>query len=144
MTATNCPFCLPRIDSRKEPIHFETEHWRVTDNQTFYDGAAVHLLILPKGHWTVSHRATNVLLELERSQVEREAWGELLTKVLPQISKTFGEGSLLMRLGPFEVTGSTVEHLHLHWIVPKPGQTVYAHMGPRKWKSDEWQDLKKV
>ena len=129
MTATDCPFCSPKIDVRKQPIHFETKHWRVTDNETPYENSVVHLLILPKNHITEVRSNTPGL------------WAEFYNVVIPfLLMKKWPEGTLLMRLGKFEVTGNTVKHLHLHWIVPKPGQTVYAHMGPRKWKIEEWQE----
>ncbi|MEK7551803.1 MAG: hypothetical protein AAB534_00085 [Patescibacteria group bacterium] len=134
MTATDCPFCSPAIDIREEPIYFETERWRVTDNKAPYDNAKTNLLLLPKDHIT----------KFRWSQKTLGLWSEFYTGVMPFVQKNWPQGTLLMRLGGFETTGRSIEHLHLHWIVPKPGQTVYAHMGPRKWKSEEWQDLKKT
>jgi len=134
MNVAQCPFCPQKIHERIEPIHFETAHWRVTNNRTRYENAKTHLLLLPKDH----------IIKFLWSQKTLGLWSEFYMRVMPFVQANWPQGTLLMRLGGFETTGSTVEHLHIHWIVPKPGQTAYAHMGPRKWKSDEWKDLKKA
>jgi len=139
MTATNCPFCSPKIEVREEKIHFETPNWRVTDNKTAYENAELHLLILPLDHVIRIHDVNDHTPDVVLQQLGLDEWRELYTMVIPEIIEKFGPGTLAIRLGSFEVTGSTVEHLHLHWVRAKPGETTYINAGPEKFSTEKWQ-----
>lgn len=103
-----CPFCPDGVKDEGFQIVGETRSWTLVLNQFPYAGSAVHLLILPRRHISVS------------SELTVPEWVQLPTILgiaknkYPVLKNGFGLG---MREGV--LGGVTLHHLHFHIIVPK-------------------------
>ena len=99
-----CPEHMPKY--HKHPIEKTGAHWYVTKNAWPYDNTAFHFLIVTNEHITDS------------SELTPEAWLEL-HELQKWIVETNGiqNGTLLLRTGDMNKTGSSVLHLHAHFIV---------------------------
>lgn len=120
MCPENCSFNTPELGRR---ITHSGQYWFVIDNIAPYVGAKKHLLFVLNRHCTeIAELLAPEWLELR----ELTAWA----------SRRYSQGgNFVMRMGTFEETGSTVAHLHAHWILrdTAPGApTVYAHFGPTR------------
>ncbi|MDP2669423.1 MAG: hypothetical protein Q8P07_06400 [bacterium] len=101
-----------------------SDDWLIKRNKVPYQGAKEHLLFIPREHITTFEELV-------------PKWNQIPELVAWAKDKYGKGGSLVVRLGTFEETGSTVQHLHLHWIVRQDSPdapTVYAHFGPKKYK----------
>lgn len=112
----NCPFC-PGMMKTREGIVDEGEHWIVFHNARGYLNTKVHLLIIPKRHVTMADDLTPDEI-VERAQM------------VAYCRANFGQGINFCRHGDEGHTGSTVLHMHWHYIVAEPGKTVLIHCGP--------------
>jgi len=102
-----CPFCRKHFETyHSKSILFETEHWIVTENAWPYENTKEHFLLVAKQHVTLP------------SDLSQEAWLDLqrCIKTLRH-EKGLERGTLLMRFGDSESTGSTVNHLHAQIVV---------------------------
>ncbi len=101
-----CLFCPQGMKLLDIKIIFKTEHWVVTDNDFYYDGAVHHVLAAPKRHVLLPDRLT-----LNETR-------DLFGTVIPTLQTRFGDGpfTTLFRFGDTAHTGATVEHLHVHFI----------------------------
>ena len=102
-----CPFCpehMPKYHTH--PIEKVGQYWYVTKNAWPYDNTAYHFLFITNEHITDS------------SELTPEAWVELheLQKWLVS-AYVIQNGTLLLRTGDMSKTGSSVFHLHAHFIV---------------------------
>lgn len=102
-----CSFCLEHMPKyHPNPILKTGEHWYVTQNAWPYDNTAHHFLLITMRHISDSKELTDA------------EWIELLgmQKWLALEFNTTG-GTLMMRTGDMAKSGSTVSHLHTHFIV---------------------------
>lgn len=103
-TCIFCPEALRR--SPEQRVLRETQHWIVTPNKYPYQGAKLHLLLVPKSH-------VRDLVDLPP-----DAFLELQA-VLRWVRREYGLNfyGLGARCGDPRYTGGTIEHLHLHLLV---------------------------
>jgi len=105
-----CPFCREHFEKyHKSPIEINGKFWLLTKNDFPYDGTEVHFLIVYKTH------IVNI------SDVESSAWiefGEHI-KFLNKKYKTPG-GAIFIRFGNTDYTGSSINHLHAHFLIGGP------------------------
>lgn len=102
-----CSFCLENMPKyHKHPIEKTDEHWYVTKNAWPYDNTAHHFLIVPITHVT------------DTAELSPEAWAELQS-MHKWIVETYNiqNGTLMLRTGDMSKSGSSVLHLHAHFIV---------------------------
>lgn len=104
-----CLFC-----SGRWPIITETKHWLIGYNQYPYDGTRQHLLLVPKMHVTD-------LIYLDHESKD-DMWSVLDMINMPSYS-------LGVRCGDPEKTGGTLDHLHMHFVVPDGTTPVRFKMG---------------
>lgn len=103
-----CPFCPENLALyHKSEILKTGEHWMLTYNQWPYDNTKLHLLAIAKYHATslagMQVGAAEELFDFLR-------WAE------EHYAITFG--GVCMRFGDIQKNGATVDHLHVHLIVP--------------------------
>lgn len=102
-----CPLCENVIERRIQPIHFENEHWIVTEN-IYPHTAELHLLMVSRRHI------------IEICEIVSEEWmsyGSAI-KALTEKFKIVGAG-VAFRFGDTVRTGASIRHLHAHLIVPR-------------------------
>ncbi len=107
----NCPFCPGPmyLKHHKEPIIEETSLWLFTKSSYPYTGTKVHFFFILKRHAVrIEDLTDEEFLEIQ----------SLLRKYLPMHGIT--GGSLFMRSGDTSLTGSSVEHIHAHYISREP------------------------
>src|SRR3989338_1808945 len=102
----HCPFC--KIDKAYNKVEIENDLCLAWHSNPPEDNTALHFLIVPRRHVKDSRELTDV---------------ELLTmwKTIPrELVKRFAIKSrgLLMRDGDAPLSAGTIEHLHLHLMVP--------------------------
>lgn len=116
-----CPFCKENLSRyHKNPIE-RREHWLVTDSQWPYDRTDHHILLISRTHAE------------KMEELEAEAKAELLEIVEELIkARDIPGGGFCMRFGEPARSGSTVNHLHAHVIVPEENTSVMFFMGKRK------------
>jgi len=103
-----CPFCPEYlVQYHDTSIIKKYQYWVLTYNDYLYDGAAEHLLVIAKEHWT------------DIGDITPEAAGELIT-ICAEASRKHPGGALLMRFGNTDYTGATVSHLHTQLIFGGP------------------------
>lgn len=102
-----CSFCPEHMPTyHKHPIEKVGAHWYVTKNAWPYDHTAYHFLIVPNEHIT------------DTSELSPEAWNELHTLQKWIVNEyNIANGTLMLRTGDMSKTGSSVLHLHAHFIV---------------------------
>lgn len=103
-----CPFCPKNLAKyHKEEILKAGKYWILTYNQWPYKNTKLHLLAIAKYHARclsdVKPGAAEELFDLLR-------WAEATYNV--------SYGGVCMRFGDVKKTGATVDHLHVHFIVP--------------------------
>jgi len=103
-----CLFCPGTADGQDIGVHF-TDHWQVRPNVYPYDGARLHLLLVPDVHVTS-------LLDLP-VQVQDDLWAALAWVESRYMLTSW---TVAARNGACCDTGGTIEHLHLHVIVADP------------------------
>ncbi len=109
---SECPFCVENFfKEHKNPVILDDKHWIVTKNQWPYNGTNYHILLIPKQH------------REKISDITHEEFCAL-ENIICEIEKKLDieSGSLCMRFGNPKFNGGTVNHIHIHIIVPKkPG-----------------------
>lgn len=105
-----CPFCPEHLlKYHTKPIIEAREWWTLTENFAPYEGAKIHLLAIAIPH-------VKSLADLPPA-----AGAELISIFSDYIKKhNIPGGSLLMRFGDTEITGGTVSHLHVQFVVGCP------------------------
>lgn len=103
-----CVFCPGQVNGQDVYLH-STDHWSVRPNQYPYDGAQLHVLLVPDVH-------VGKLLELPLA-AQDDMW-TVLGWVVGEYD--LSHWTLAARNGPCDATGGTIEHLHLHLIVNDP------------------------
>jgi len=111
----DCPFCPEKMRGRE--VFFKAHHWFGILNRKGYVNTQKHILIVPYRHLT------------SIEYMGPEEWEEL-KRHIEWCRCTYGEGMVVWRLGGEERTGSTVPHLHVHFIVAEAGKTVQINCGP--------------
>lgn len=98
-----CRFCT---DNTTEEIILENAHWFVTSNAFPYASTQLHLLVIPKKHYTS-------LVEMPNDA----KWSYL--SIITEIEMRFKleAYSHFMRVGTMARTGASIAHLHAHVIV---------------------------
>ncbi len=103
-----CPEGLAAYGDRSPLL--ETPSWQAFDNDFPYAGARRHVLLIPRRH-------VPELLDLD--DAARSEFWEILALTRSALGTDhYGLG---VRSGNCAATGGTVEHLHLHVLVPEPG-----------------------
>ena len=104
-----CPFCPggKTLTEGKDPVIAQNSHWIAIDSHTPVKGAKTHWVIFPKKHKT------------RLSEVTVGDW-HMFTDLLNELKKKFDVtgGAVYIREGDSEITGATVLHLHLNYVVP--------------------------
>ena len=104
------------LKNHKKPILYEGDYWIVTENQWPYDASSNHFLIIAREHaekiGDLPPGSGDELFFISRL-IERE--------------HDIESGALCMRFGKPLINGGTVNHIHLHLIVPnqKPGKVLF-------------------
>lgn len=101
-----CPFCPEHLaQHHTNPILFENEHWRVTENAWPYAGARYQFVLISRVHLEAAE------------QLPTGAW-QTLGAAYRRLVRDFGlEGAALMlRSGKTEFSGASVAHLHAQVI----------------------------
>jgi diadenosine tetraphosphate (Ap4A) HIT family hydrolase len=103
-----CPFCINEIDEfHKAKMIRKGKHWLITYNQWPYKHTQMHLLAIATYHAEkLSDLKKGALDELQ----EHIIWLEKELNI-----KT---GAVCMRFGDITQNGATVNHIHVHLIVP--------------------------
>jgi diadenosine tetraphosphate (Ap4A) HIT family hydrolase len=103
-----CPFCRENFKYHKNPILKKTKSWFITKSSWPYENAEHHFLIISEKH--------------------KENFKDLTLKDFKEVKNIVNwtvkkfklkGGGLTLRFGNSDHTGSTVNHLHFHLIVPK-------------------------
>lgn len=103
-----CPFCKENFRYHKKPILKKEKRWFITKSSWPYKNTQYHFLIISEKH-------KENFEELNLSDFEAVF---RLTNWAIKKYKIKG-GGLTLRFGRTIYTGSTVCHLHFHFIVPK-------------------------
>jgi ATP adenylyltransferase len=103
-----CPHTLKQESERNKtstPPLFEGVHWYIKRNDFPYEGAKLHLLIVPKRHV----KGMEDLLVEEFSELQQ---------MIIWVNKTFDVrgASIFVRYGDMSYTGATYTHMHFHLI----------------------------
>ena len=102
-----CLFCPEHLASHpQQRILLATEHWSVTPNEFPYEGASLHLLLVP-------HQHARDLLELS-NEVRSDFWVALAATAKAFQIRHYGLG---IRNGACHRTGATIAHVHAHVLV---------------------------
>ena len=116
-----CPFCedgTTMIDERQKTV-CKTESWIVKLNYEPVSGARLHFLIISRYH----------VFSLIDLQLKAYLGLQDIYKWLEENYDC--EGFVIyVRCGDPLVTGATVPHLHVHFVVPEDGQAVTIRFGP--------------
>lgn len=99
-----CPFCAERFETIHGLSVEYFSYWMSTDNAFPYEGVTVHkMFVYRRSHIT------------RMDQLPSEAWAEL-GEILSRLSKNLNGCSVYIRSGAADMTGSSVEHLHINLI----------------------------
>ncbi|MCX6728672.1 MAG: hypothetical protein NTV39_02805 [Candidatus Saccharibacteria bacterium] len=103
-----CPFCQENISKyHKQKTLRKGKHWTITKNQWPYKYTDVHLLAILNYHAEkLSDLKAGAFDELQGHMVWAEKEFDIIT------------GGIGMRFGDMTSNGATVNHLHVHLIVP--------------------------
>jgi ATP adenylyltransferase len=118
-----CIFCPEHVaEHHGEPIEYTGEHWYVTRNAFPYPGTSAHYLIVP-------HQHVSSFDELP------DAAGAELWKIKRMLKDQLGSPAVatVERNGPMELSGSSVAHLHTHFVAldESPQATVKFRVSAR-------------
>ncbi|MFA4999447.1 MAG: hypothetical protein WC519_01840 [Parcubacteria group bacterium] len=105
-----CSFCLDDLgEEHKKPIIYVGEHWKVTENQWAYPASKEHILIISKTHATCF------------ADLPIGAGDELIC-IAHMLEGMYNvkSGAMCMRFGDSLLNGASVEHVHVHFLVPDP------------------------
>lgn len=126
-----CPFCPEkrRQGEMLEPV-WRGQHWVVVPNRWPYKFTTLHLMAISERHVRSPHELT------------AEEWMEL-HELVSWVITTHGltSGAIGIRFGDPKLNGSTVDHLHIHFVAADPDTTkpgyerVRFAMGPKPAKS---------
>ncbi len=118
-----CPFCEQHLAKyHTRPILHETNYWLVTENFAPYQGTACHMLFISKTHAS------------DPWQLTADAWSDL-REATRWVRETYDlqGGTLLMRWGDTDYTGSSVSHLHAQLVSGAPrtagGEQILTALG---------------
>lgn len=102
-----CAFCREHIETEMDqPIEHETAHWIVKKNDYPYDGATLHLLLIPHSHVrSLGQLSTEARADLMETIAACETWYDL------------NHYAVGIRSGDMQRTGGSVDHLHAHIVV---------------------------
>jgi diadenosine tetraphosphate (Ap4A) HIT family hydrolase len=101
-----CPFCEKHfLTYHTRPIIRKGKFWILTENFHPYEGAKHHLLAVSRKHVEHFEKLPKGALDELFSLFKREAR-----------SRGIKGGSVFMRFGDTDYTGSSVKHLHAHLI----------------------------
>jgi len=103
-----CPFCPDNFKFHKERILKKQNDWLITFNSWPYENSKYHFIIIPN-----SHKENFQDLTVEDFKTIQELVNFVIEKY------EIKGGGLTLRFGDQKHTGSTVQHLHLHLIVPE-------------------------
>ncbi len=103
-----CPFCYENLSKyHKQKTLNKGKHWTITKNQWPYKYTDIHLLAILNYHAEkLSDLQKGALGELQEHMV----WAEKEFNIIA--------GGICMRFGDMTNSGATVNHLHVHLIVP--------------------------
>ena len=103
--AGKCPFCKP--DPERNPVIAETDDWMVWNCNPPEKNTKHHFLIVSKRH------------VMSMSHLTRDEWLELLS-LMNQIKEKNGitSNGILIRDGDATLSAGTIQHLHVHMMVP--------------------------
>jgi ATP adenylyltransferase len=118
-----CIFCPEHVaEHHGEPIEYTGEHWYVTRNAFPYPGTAAHYLIVPHQHVS------------SFDELPDEAGAELWA-IKRMLNERLGSPAVatIERSGVKELSGSSVEHLHTHFVAldEAPAETVRFRVSAR-------------
>lgn len=100
-----CPFC--NIDRDYNKIELEGNYWIAFPSNPPENHTKIHLLIVPKRH-------VKGVADLSRSE-----WNELRTMLKKlQIKNDIKGSGILIRDGDATLSAGTIQHLHIHMMVP--------------------------
>ena len=106
-----CFLCIEHVQSEtSSPVLFESEHWYIKYNDYPYVGTKTHFMLVPKQHFT---RFDELNIETKNTFTE-------VIDVAVQLADNPIAYSISIRNGAMELTGATVEHLHVQFMVPDP------------------------
>lgn len=102
-----CHFCPDGFVEHKSPVIYPGATWFITANDYPYTGAIHHYLIVSKRH---------VISVTDLNQTE---FFELMSCVIPWLQKHLNVAgySIIIRNGKMTLTGATLDHLHVHFVV---------------------------
>jgi diadenosine tetraphosphate (Ap4A) HIT family hydrolase len=118
-----CIFCPEHVGRyHPEPVEHSGRHWYVTRNAFPYAGTTAHYLIVPHAH-VASFDALPDDAGAELWAMKR--W--LAHKLAPAATAT------VERSGDMRLNGSSVAHLHTHFVAldPAPAETVRFRVSAR-------------
>jgi diadenosine tetraphosphate (Ap4A) HIT family hydrolase len=104
-----CFLCDSNVEAETNtPILLKTKHWYVKHNDYPYEGTKQHYMLVPYEH------------VMEFSDLSPEASAELGTVVNKtiDIANKPEAYSVFMRNGTMALTGASVAHLHMQFMVP--------------------------
>lgn len=104
-----CPFCFQNLSKEhKKPILRMGNYWTLTESQFPYKEAQKHLLLIYRQH-------------VERiSDIDMVAGTELINMLKwVEVEYNIKSGSIGFRFGDPKLNGGSVNHLHVHVLVPK-------------------------
>ncbi len=91
------------------PPIFDSEYWYVKPNDFPYEGSVHHHLIVCKRHFS------------ELTDITADIWSDLLRTIEWLKEHTEADGySVFVRSGDMCFTGSSLDHLHFHFLVGGP------------------------
>lgn len=115
-----CLFCQQGFTLMKKTKLHDGKHWYVTVNDAAYQGATTHVMAVPNRHIT------------DPVEMTTEELVELFQVVIPWLRKELNMKGLsgLFRFGDTKRTGSTIHHLHFHFV---EGEERVDHHHPPVW-----------
>ena len=118
-----CIFCPEHVAHyHPEPVEHSGRHWYVTRNAYPYAGTTAHYLIVPRAHVASFDELPD--------EAGAELWAMkrwLAHKLAPAATAT------VERSGDMRLNGSSVAHLHTHFVAldPAPAETVRFRVSAR-------------
>lgn len=105
-----CPFCPENFNWHPNPVLETHGDWLITEIREKYPNAERHFLLICKRH------LTHVVEMLQQDWHDIDA---LLLFATAKYGLASKGGAITMRFGDTRYTGATVQHLHMHLIVPE-------------------------
>jgi diadenosine tetraphosphate (Ap4A) HIT family hydrolase len=102
-----CPFCKETMKWHTNPILKRAGGWIITKTTQPYENAAHHLLLIPEAHKEGLENVTGD---------DWDAIRDLVTWY--RNDQNIQGGGLTVRFGDYAFGGSSVKHIHFHFIVP--------------------------